>query len=87
MPKNRVTRGSLIFFARPITFLPSKIEKNFFTKSGQFLLLLKKIKISATFDPPNRRWGVIFNRGAPKNVVFLSFNLLWGYEVVPRNTT
>ena len=24
----------------------------FFTKSGQFLLLIKKIKISATFDPP-----------------------------------
>ena len=34
-----------------ITFWAAKIEKNFFTKSGHFLLLLKKIKISATLDP------------------------------------
>ena len=43
-------------------------------------MLLKKIKISATFDPPNRRWGAIFNQGAPKNVVFLRFKGFWGYE-------
>ena len=40
---------------------------------AHFLLLLKKIKISATLDPPNRRWGVLFNRGALKNAVVCEF--------------
>ena len=60
--------------SKTITFCAAKIEKNFFYKKWVFLLLLKKIKISATFDPPNRRWGAIFNRGAPKNGVFFSLN-------------
>ena len=69
-------------------FLWSQDRENlFFTKSGQFLLLPKKIKISATLDPPNRRWGAIVNRGASKNVVFLSFKDFWGFEGVPINTT
>jgi len=87
MPKKEATDAFCKKLWRTITFCGAKIGKNFFTKSGQFLLLLKKIKISATLDPPNRRWGAILNWGTPKNVVFLSFKLLWGYEGVPGNTT
>ena len=87
MPKKTLNEFLRKKLGRTITFWGVKIGKIFFTKSGQFLLLIKKIKISATFDPPNRRWGAIFNRGAPKNVVFLSFKGFWGYEGVPSNTT
>ena len=63
----KLSRGTLMQkkknnsrFARKIeehdNFLRSQDKtKFFFTKSWQFLLLLKKIKISATLDPPNRR--------------------------------
>ena len=72
---------------RTITFWRANIGKIFFTKSGQFLLLLKKIKILATLEPPNCRWGAIFDCGAPKNGVFFSLKAFWGYEGVPSNTT
>ena len=87
MQNKRVTLVLREKLWRTITFWGAKIDKKFFTKSGRFLLVLKKIKISATLDPPNRRWGAIFNRGAPKNVVFFSSKVLWGYEGVLGNTT
>ena len=56
MQKNRRTTQSWVFLWSSITFCEWEIEKVFFfTNSGQFLLLIKKIKISATPDPPNRR--------------------------------
>ena len=69
------------------TFWSEKIKMRFFFVEYFFCLLSKKIKISATLDPPNRRWGAIFNRGTPKNVVFFSLKGFWGYEGVPSNTT
>ena len=70
MPKNRAARILLIFLWSSVTFCGWEIEKIFFTKIVHFLLLLKKIKISATLHPPNRRYGAIFNWGAPKTEFF-----------------
>ena len=66
-----------------ITFWSDKVEKWFFLSDPYFLLEIEKIWALRNFDPPNRRWGAIFNWKAPRNVVFLSLELLWGYEGVP----
>ena len=47
----------------------------------------RKYGLPENSTPPNRRWGAIFNRKFPNNVVFLSLGLLWGYEGVPSKTT
>ena len=72
---------------RAITFWGAKIKKISFTKSGQFLLLLKKIKISATPDPPNRRWGAIFSNKSLENVVFLRLKVSVFPGRSPGNST
>ena len=87
MPKKRASKTLREKVWRTITFCGAKVGKIFFTKNGQFLLLLKKIKISATLDPPNRRWGAILNRGTSKNVVFFYLKGFWGHEGVLGNTT
>ena len=53
MQKKRVNTFLREKLDGPITFWGDKIDKKFFykSKSGQFLLLLKKVKISATLDP------------------------------------
>ena len=66
MPKKSSDPWIVDFFGELRNFLGVRDRKILFTKSGHFLLLLKKIKISATPDPPNRRWGAILNRGPPK---------------------
>ena len=88
MPKKRVANFFLQKFGQDDNFLMRQgRKKTFFTKCGQFLLLLKKIKISATLDPPNRRWGAIFNRGAPKIVVVLRLKASVFPGRSPGNTT
>ena len=71
MPKNRARQNVVIFLGSSVTFWGWEIEKCFFNKKWAVLLLLKKIKISETPEPPNRRWGAVFSRKSPQNVVFL----------------
>ena len=87
MPKKEATNTFCKKLRRTITFWGAKIDKKFFTKSGQFLLLIKKIKISATLDPPNRRWGPFFNQGAPKIVVFSRKSAVYPQYECRSNTT
>ena len=69
-----------------ITFWSEKISTAIFLLDGKFFEFSKKIIFWQKCRPSWARWGAIFNRGTPQNVVFFSFKLLWGYEGVPGNT-